>query len=87
MEVKRPVREVVALIDTDDEMPSRGQTVFALSLGGKLCEIVWLADSHKHFHAWMPFPKVPKAVKEKLTALYDSGQSWGSRGTPVHRDE
>jgi hypothetical protein len=64
MEERRPTREVVYLIDIDDEMPGRGETVQALSIGGKLCEVVWGKDSHEFFKAWMPHPKVPKKVKE-----------------------
>lgn len=84
-ELKRSVREIVSLIDTDDEMPTRGQMVLALGLGGTLCDVVWTADSPKHYHAWMPYPKVPPSVKAKLTALYESGKSWGNRGTAVNR--
>jgi hypothetical protein len=70
MEEIRPTREVVYLIDIDDEPPRRGQTILALSIGGKLCEVVWGKDSHEFFKAWMPYPKTPKAVKEKLFNLY-----------------
>lgn len=85
-EILRPTREVVYLIDVDDEMPGRGQMVLALGLGGSLCTVLWAKDSHKFFKAWMAFPKVPPKVKEKLTALYSSGSSWGSRGSAVQVD-
>lgn len=84
MEDNRVTREVVHLIDTEVDTPNPGEKVFALSLGGKLVEMVWNKDSRKHYHAWMPYPKVPKTVKEKLNALYNSGKSWGNHGTQVH---
>lgn len=65
-EAERPVDDVIYLIDIDDEMPLPGQHVLALGLGGKLCETVWTKDSHEFFKAWAKFPKVPKAVKDKL---------------------
>lgn len=77
---------MVWLIDVDDEKPSIGETVQALSIGGKLCEVQWRKDSHEFFKAWMPHPKVPKKVKDKLSALYASGKSWGNHGTEVRRD-
>lgn len=74
------------LIDIDDEMPRRGEAVLALGLGGGLCDVVWGKDSHLFFKAWMPYPKVPKSVKQKLSDLYASGKSWGIHGTEIHRD-
>lgn len=73
----RPVRVEVSLIDIDEEMPTTGSLVFALGLGGKLCEIVWRSDSHEFFKAWMPYPKVPRSVKRKLYEAYCSGEGWG----------
>ena len=73
MEDNRPTKEVVSLIDIDDEMPRFGEKVYALGLGGALCEVVWGRNSHEFFKAWMPYPKVPKAVKEKLYNLYCNG--------------
>lgn len=72
-EPNRPTRDVVYLIDIDDEMPRAGDLVYALGLGGKLVETTWTSSSHKFFKAWMPYPKVPKAVKEKLYDLYLNG--------------
>lgn len=72
-EPNRPVREEVQLIDIDEEMPSPGSLVLALGLGGKLVETVWRSDSHTFFKAWMPYPKVPKKVKEKLYRFYCGG--------------
>lgn len=69
-EFNRPVREVVYLIDVDDEPPNVGDLVFALGLGGKLVETVWTRDSHQFFLAWMPYPKTPKSVKAKLMKQY-----------------
>lgn len=77
MEVIRPTREVVYLIDVDDEAPMPGQQVFALGLGGSLCQVIWTKGSEKFFKAWMPFPKIPKGVKEKLHSLYMNG-GWKS---------
>jgi hypothetical protein len=68
--IKRIVRPIVSLIDIDDEVPNPGEAVYALGLGGKLCEIVWTKESSKFFKAWMPYPSVPPAVKEKLFNLY-----------------
>jgi hypothetical protein len=85
-EPTRPTMEVVSLTDIDEELPRRGQKVYALSLGGVLVEMVWAADSHRHYVAWMPYPKVPKTVKDKLSALYHSGRSWGRHGTQVQCD-
>lgn len=73
---KRQVREVVYLIDIDDEEPGRGQSVLALGLGGKLAEVVWSKDSSKFFLAWCPYPSIPKSVKEKMQARYLSGEGW-----------
>lgn len=83
-EPNRPTKKFVYLNDTDEEAPRVGQKVYALSLGGVLVEMVWTRDSEKHYVAWMPYPKVPKKVKDKLTALYRSGKSWGTHGTEVH---
>lgn len=83
MEERRPTRAVVQLIDVDDEKPGSGERVWALSQGGVLCQIIWTRDSEKHYVAWMPFPKVPQKVKDKLTRLYESGRSWGKHGTQV----
>jgi len=69
----RRTREVVALIDIDEETPNPGEMVFALGLGGKLCEVIWNKTSHEYFKAWMPYPKIPKTVKEKLYNLYCNG--------------
>lgn len=79
MDDKRPTREVVYLTDTDYEKPNPGETVLAISLGGKLCEVVWNSKSHEHFHAWMPYPKVPKVVKMKLYELHMDG-GWKRSG-------
>lgn len=66
----RKVAKVVELIDIDVEMPQNGQLVLALGLGGKLCEEVWTSNSHKFFKAFMPYPKIPASVKEKLMKQY-----------------
>lgn len=79
MEQKRPTKEVISLIDVDDESPYPGQMVYALGLGGSLCEVVWNTDSHKHFFAWMPYPKVPRKVKDKLYNMYCNG-GWRLNG-------
>lgn len=72
-EDNRPTREVVWLVDVDEEQPRQGQKVYALTLGGKLVEMIWNKNSRKDYHAWMPFPKIPKSVKEKLYNLYCNG--------------
>lgn len=69
-ESNRPVRPVVYLIDIDEEEPTVGSQVYGLSIGGRLIEIVWRHDSHEFFKAWMPYPKVPDAVRRKLFAHY-----------------
>lgn len=73
MEEIRPTREVVHLIDVDVDPPSPGETVLALTLGGVLIKTVWGKDSAKHLMAWMPHPKVPKSVKEKIFNKYNNG--------------
>lgn len=85
-EPNRPTREVVYLTNTDDEMPTSGAKVYALSLGGVMCEIIWRADSHKHYAAWMYYPKIPDDVKKKLYDQYCNG-GWGKHGTQVQRDD
>lgn len=66
----RPTRPVVELIDCDDEMPTSGSSVLAIGLGGTLAPIVWTSESIKFFKAWMPYPKVPVSVKNKLLEQY-----------------
>lgn len=78
-EPNRPTMDVVYLIDVDDEEPRPGSNVYALGLGGKLVETTWKIDSRKFYKAWMPYPKVPKAVKEKLYDLYLNG-GWRLNG-------
>lgn len=70
---KRTVRDVVYLIDIDEEMPNPGELVLALGIGGKLVETVWNKNSHKFFKAFMYYPRVPKVVKDKLYQLYLNG--------------
>lgn len=86
-ELKRPTSTVVHLIDIDEESPNQGETVLGLTVGGVLIKLVWTKDSHKTIKAWMPHPKVPQSVKNKLGAMYASGRSWGIHGTQVHSDD
>lgn len=62
----RPTRPVVELIDCVDETPTPGSRVLAIGLGGTLAPVIWTSESIKFFKAWMPYPKIPAAVKQKL---------------------
>ena len=66
----RPTRPVVELIDCADETPTPGSRVLAIGLGGTLAPIIWTSESSKFFKAWMPYPKIPQAVKDKLMEQY-----------------
>lgn len=80
MEDRRPTREVVHLIDVDEDSPNPGETVLALTQGGVLIKTIWTKDSSKTLKAWMPHPKIPKSVKEKLHEMYMNG-GWKLNGT------
>lgn len=56
---------VSELIDIKDKQPESGSSVLALTVGGKLCEVVWTSNSHKYYDAWCVYPKIPKSVKER----------------------
>lgn len=62
----RPTAHTVELIDVEVEPPFNGQRVFGLGLGGCLAPLVWNSNSHLYFVAWMPYPKAPDSVKQRL---------------------
>lgn len=54
---------VVELKNVLDGEPDNGARVLALTRGGKLVEAVWRSNSRFEYDAFMPYPKIPAAVK------------------------
>jgi hypothetical protein len=64
----RITRPQVELIATVDEQPLPGMRVLALQHGGCLVATVWSSKSAADYDAWAPYPKIPRAVKERQLA-------------------
>lgn len=62
--------EVVELMNVLDNEPPNGAKVLALTQGGKLVEATWRHNSKNDFDAWMPYPKIPPAVKQRQVDRY-----------------
>lgn len=60
----RPTAQSIFLVNAHDNPPVTGQSVLALTRGGKLVETVWKTDSLLYFDAWCKYPKVPDDVKK-----------------------
>ena len=58
-----PTRPTVELRPVATDPPPAGCRVLALNHGGCLVAAVWTSTAHLDFDAWMPFPKVPRCVK------------------------
>ncbi|MFZ6767793.1 hypothetical protein ACO0LM_11985 [Undibacterium sp. Di26W] len=66
----RPTAKTVELIDAHVSPPAMGQTVLGLTIGGILVQAAWQSHSISTFDAWMPFPKVPEAVRKRQLARF-----------------
>lgn len=66
----RPTAQSVEMIDVHLEQPKVGQTVWGLSKGGCVHLLVWKPESFKDYEAWYVSPKIPEAVKARMTAQY-----------------
>lgn len=53
-----------------DPAPS-GSTVLALSLGGTLISVQWSSKALEYCVAWLPYPKVPKEIKDILSKQWE----------------
>ncbi len=67
----RLVRKKVELIDAHIDPPRIGCVVIGLTSGGVLnLGVTWSADSLKVYEAWMPYPKRPESVKQRMGDKY-----------------
>lgn len=65
-DINRLTAESVQWIDTDKELPPYGTGVIGLSKSGVLCPVIWNKNADDFFIAWMPYPKIPPEIKEKM---------------------
>jgi len=69
----RPTAASITMADVMLNPPRTGQNVLAVSKGGRLCDVVWQADSYKNYVCWAPYPKIPQSSKERMLELYLNG--------------
>jgi hypothetical protein len=72
-ELKRPVLKAPEMMDVIEFPPPVGNNLLAISIGGKLCEVVWKRGDEDHFVSWMSYPKIPAKSKKRMHDLYFSG--------------